>query len=196
MIQIPTWKVYTVIVVCILGIFYSLPNLVSQSVRDTMSTLPSWMPQKTVNLGLDLRGGAQLLYQLEVGKVIKDRADALRDDMRKTLREEKIGYTGLGILQSGVEIQLKSLADGEKVRSFLRRNNDTELEISSSNDGLNIQATFSDAAQEEIVTQVVSQAIEVVRRRIDELGTTEPAILRQGRDRILIQAPGANAEEL
>lgn len=196
MIQIPTWKVYTILLVCLLGILYSLPNVSGQSARLWMqSNLPSWMPTKTVNLGLDLRGGAHLLYEVEVGKVIKDRANNVLDDLRKGLREQKIGYSRIGAISGGVQVVLKDVRAVDAARKILR-GFQADLNISSGDDNLSVHAVFSDVERKEIYSQVLSQAIEVVRRRIDELGTTEPVIQRQGEDRILIQAPGADAEEL
>ncbi len=196
MIQIPTWKVYTIIAVCLLGVLYALPNVAGPYARTWAENyLPTWLPSKTVNLGLDLRGGAHLLYEVEVEKVVKDRSENVLDDLRKSLREDKIAYTRIGTIPGGAQVTLKDESDSDAVRKILR-GFQADLVISEGETPTNIKAVFSETEKTQIYSQVLSQAIEVVRRRIDELGTTEPVIQRQGEDRILIQAPGADSEEL
>ena len=72
MINIAPWKVVLTLLVCTLGFLYAMPNVAGQGARDWLqSSLPAWMPTKTVNLGLDLRGGAHLLYEVDVAVVVK-----------------------------------------------------------------------------------------------------------------------------
>ncbi len=196
MVNIPRWKVILIVIICALGVLYSAPNVMSEQGRVWLrESLPSWMPNKTVNLGLDLRGGAHLLYAVDVESVYKERAEALEGDIRKALREEKIGYSRLGTVKNGVRVTLRDPAQGEQARRILR-GLETGLTVETGDvDGL-ISATFSDEKIKEISDQTLSQSIEIVRRRIDELGTTEPIIQKQGADRLLIQAPGADAQAL
>lgn len=196
MVNIAPWKMVLTILVCILGFAYASPNLISAESRAwAQENLPSWIPSKTINLGLDLRGGAHLLYEVDVDVVVRERADNMLQDMRKTLREDKIGYKRIGVIPNGIRITLRDTANGEDARRNLRRSN-PNLDITTSDDGLTIEAILNEAGLREIHDQTISQSIEIVRRRIDELGTTEPIIQRQGEDRILIQAPGADAESL
>ena len=173
---------------CLAGIFYSLPNFVGG-----MSNLPSWLPHKTINLGLDLRGGAHLLYEVDVEVVFKERADAMVQDLRSELRKNKIGYSRLTSIQDGVRVILRDEKDGAQARKILRR---FDQNILIETKDLTIEGKMNEAARKLVFDQTIAQSIEIVRRRIDELGTTEPAIQRQGENRILIQAPGADAEEL
>ena len=196
MIQIAPWKIVLTLLVCALAFLYAAPNVVSEQTRSWLQiNLPSWMPTKTVNLGLDLRGGAHLLYEVDVNVVLKERADSLLQDMRKSLREDKIGYKRIGVIPGGVRVTLKDNGDGEAARRLLRRM-DPNLDIETSSDGLRIEALINETGIRELNDQTLAQSIEIVRRRIDELGTTEPVIQRQGEDRILIQAPGADADSL
>ena len=196
MVNIAPWKAFLILAVCFLGIVYSLPNLAGPETRSWMQAhLPGWMPTKTVNLGLDLRGGAHLLYQVEVDVVLKERADTLLQDLRAELRKEKIGYSRIGTIPNGIRLRLINPEHGEAARKILRAS-DPNLDILTSSDGETIEAVMNETALKQIFDQAMSQSIEIVRRRIDELGTTEPVIQRQGQDRILIQAPGANAEQL
>lgn len=196
MITLARWKVVLILFVCAFGVLYSAPNLMSLSVRTAMQeNLPAWFPTKTVNLGLDLRGGAHLLYEVDVDVVFKERADMMLQDLRTSLRKAKIGYARIGTIKNGVRVKLRKKGDAEEARKILRRT-DANLEILTASDGVTIEAVQGEAGLKAIYDQTISQSIEIVRRRIDELGTTEPVIQRQGKSRILIQAPGANAEEL
>ena len=196
MIQIAPWKIVLTILACVYGFLYAAPNLVGPDTRAWLSeSLPAWAPNKTINLGLDLRGGAHLLYEVEVDVVVKERADGMLQDFRKSLREDKIGYKRIGVIPNGVRITLRDANDGENTRRIIRRSNQN-LDIDTSSDGLTIEAVMNEAGLNEVYDHALSQSIEIVRRRIDELGTTEPIIQRQGEDRILIQAPGADSQSL
>ncbi len=196
MIRISRWKRILIAAVCVFGVLYAMPNMMSEGSRTWVSeNLPGWAPSKTVNLGLDLRGGAHLLYEVNVDVVFRERADGMVQDLRSALRKEKIGYSRIGAIANGVRVKLRNKGDGEVVRKILRKS-DPNLEIITSNDDLTIEASMNDVGLKQTFDQTLSQSIEIVRRRIDELGTTEPIIQRQGERRILIQAPGADAEAL
>jgi preprotein translocase subunit SecD len=192
MINIAPWKIFLTLAVCVLGIFNSLPNMLS---ADARSSLPSFLPSKTVNLGLDLRGGAHLLYDVDVKKVFKERADSMLQDARKSLRQAKIGYKRIGVIEGGVKVSLRKKDDGEAARKILRGLSNN-LDVRTLEGGMQLEASLNEAGIKQLYDHTLSQSIEVVRRRIDELGTSEPIIQRQGESRILIQAPGADAGEL
>ena len=188
MINIPRWKVILVVIVCALGLLYSMPNVIGSGAREFIATkMPAIFPHKTVNLGLDLQGGSHLLLEVDIDSVLRERSEALVSSLRPEMRSEKIGYKRLKDIENGATISLRDEADGEALRKLIRRV-DNSLEIDT--DGDVVTATFSDMALKEIQDQTISQSIEIVRRRIDETGTREPAIQRQGDDRILVQLPG------
>ena len=196
MVNIARWKIYLTLIVCVLGVFYAAPNMLSADARGwAQAHLPAWMPSKTVNLGLDLRGGAHLLYEVDVDVVFRDRADLLVQDLRGALRKENIGYSRIGAIEKGVRITLREATDGEAARKIIREA-DSNLDIETGADGVTVEATLNEVAVKEIMDQTIAQSIEIVRRRVDELGTTEPSIARQGDQRILLQVPGANADDL
>ena len=186
MVQIAPWKIALTLIVCAYAVVYSLPNLFSAG------ALPSFLPQKTVNLGLDLRGGAHLLYSVDVKSVFAERQDATRQDLRRLLRKEKIGARVL-VREGNIVVILRDLSDGEGARRLIRR---TYQDYVIDTDGAALTLRMDEAAVRRISDQTIADSIETVRRRIDALGTTEPAIARQGADRILVQAPGADASEL
>ena len=92
MLHFPQWKVILVFGIVLASIIFALPNVFA---RSTMVAMPSWLPHKQVNLGLDLQGGAHLLYQLDENEMIEDWLNNLRGDVRETLRRARIGYTDL-----------------------------------------------------------------------------------------------------
>lgn len=192
MIHIARWKKIAVILVCVFGLLYSLPNVVGGKAQDFLNNnMPAIAPSKTVNLGLDLQGGSHLLLEVELDAVITERAEALVDALRPELRENKIGYRRLNDIvtvdKQGVRVQLRDVADADAVRKIIRQL-DNGLMIDS-DEGV-VEGIYSDDALKEIQDQTISQSIEIVRRRIDETGTREPVIQRQGDDRILVQLPG------
>ena len=187
MIQIAPWKRVMILLICLAGLLYALPNGFKSG------TLPSFMPQKTVNLGLDLRGGAHLLYEVDIDSVFEDRADQMKQDVRSQLRKAKISPKGLKAVPMGIIFTLRDEADGEKARKIIRKSYRNHV---IAMDGAQVSALLDEAGQKIVTDQVIAQSIEIVRRRIDELGTTEPLIQRQGENRILVQAPGGDAEAL
>lgn len=192
MIHIARWKVISVLIVVLMAFAYSSPNLVPSEARSWMQqSLPGWMPNKTVNLGLDLQGGSHLLLEVGVDTVVKERAESFVQSARAALREEKVGYSRISAMDKGVRLVLRDAADAKAARAILRKQ-DADMLVETSDDELTIEAHLSEQAIKEINTQTISQSIEIVRRRVDETGTREPAIQRQGEDRIIVQLPGVD----
>jgi preprotein translocase subunit SecD len=193
MVHIARWKIILVLAICALGVLYAAPNLLSRATVDQWAEdLPAWLPTRTVNLGLDLQGGSHLLLQVEVKEVIAERMEALLDSVRAELRQARIGYTDLAVTDAAVTFQLRDAADTGTVRDVLR---DVDPDIVVDTAGETVSLRLSEAAVARRTEQAVQQSIEIVRRRIDETGTREPTIQRQGRDRILIQLPGVDDPE-
>ena len=197
MVNIPRWKIIFTLLVCAMAVLFSAPNLVGQQAQSWMQTnLPSWMPSKTINLGLDLQGGSHILLEVAIGTVIKERSDALVQAARPILRGET-GYKRIGALTGeagGIQVTLRKAEDVEQARSLLR---DLDLDISWRviEEKNRLEGVFTEDALIRIRNQTIDQSIEIVRRRIDETGTREPVIQRQGDDRILVQLPGIDDPE-
>lgn len=195
MIHFDRWKVIFVLIACALAVLYSAPNLLGKStVEGLQANLPSWLPTKTINLGLDLQGGSHLLLEVDVGNVVNERSQALEQSARPELREAKIGYLRISSLPQGMRVQIRDTADVEKARKIIREL-DEQVDVVVGEDGKTIEAQFTDLALKQIRDQTISQSIEIVRRRIDETGTREPVIQRQGDDRIIVQLPGVDDPE-
>ncbi|MEM6780918.1 MAG: protein translocase subunit SecD [Pseudomonadota bacterium] len=190
MVQIPRWKVIAVLVVIAMAFIYSAPNVIGTKAQTWMQeSLPSWLPSKTVNLGLDLQGGSHLLLDVDLDVVVRERAEGLEDAARPELRSARVGYRRIGVMPNGVRVTLRDLDDADAVRDILRELDDG-LEVTI--DGDKVEGIFTEEYLEELNSQVIDQSIEIVRRRIDETGTNEPVIQRQGDDRILVQLPGVD----
>jgi len=173
----------------------AVPNLLAPA---TFDALPSALKRKMV-LGLDLQGGSHLLLQVDADFVRKEKGENLRDDVRRVLRDAKIGYTNLALQGLTTSVRIREEKDVPEALRKLRElsqplagvfagSNIQDIEINE-NGGL-IRLTISNAGIIQRVGQSVEQSIEIVRKRVDELGTVEPSIQRQGLDRILVQVPG------
>ncbi|MCI5060534.1 MAG: protein translocase subunit SecD [Alphaproteobacteria bacterium] len=189
MLHIARWKIILILLVCAFGVLYAAPNVIGAGVRGFIADkLPGFVPHQTVNLGLDLQGGSHLLLEVDLDSVMKERSETLVNSLRSELRSGKIGYRRLKAMEGGVRVNLRDAGDMDAVKKALRKLNN-ELLIETP-DKTTLEAVFSDMALKEIRDQTIDQSIEIVRRRIDETGTREPVIQRQGEDRILVQLPG------
>jgi preprotein translocase subunit SecD len=190
MLRFPTWKVVVILGICLAGVAFSLPNLFP---RAEMERMPDWLPHQQINLGLDLQGGSHLLLEINLDAVIEERLTSLIDDVRATLRPERIGYRGLGIQGGAVVFTLTDPAASARAVELLDDLNANpvapELEVVDAGSG-RIQVRLTETAASDLRSRAVQQSLEIVRRRIDEVGTREPTIQRQGSDRILVQVPG------
>ncbi len=193
MVYLERWKVILIVAVCAIGLLYAAPNLLGREKAAWLEAhTPSFFPNKAVNLGLDLRGGSHLLLEVAVDNVIEERLQSSVDQTRDALRREKIGYTDLGITNGAVHFKLTSPDQEEKAREALREM-DPDLDVSASAGNFTLRMT--DAIVLARKKSAMDQSIEIVRRRIDETGTREPSIQRQGENRILVQLPGVDDPE-
>ena len=188
MSHFPRWKLILIFLICSFGIVLAMPNFVNSS---KLEQLPDWWPKQTMNLGLDLRGGSHLLLAVDFPYYYKEQIENLKDNLRKELRTEKIGYVNLNILKDGVSFKLRDEAQKDLVNSLLKKN--TDLDISFVNE-LFI-AKYSESYIKSIKDKLIDQSIEIIRRRVDETGTKEPIIQRQGEDKVLLQVPGLQDPE-
>ncbi|SNT74298.1 protein translocase subunit SecD [Paracoccus seriniphilus] len=169
---------------------------------------PGWLPNGLVNLGLDLRGGAHLLGEVKVEQVYKSRMDSLWPELRSALAAERATVGAIrrvpaedGVLKIEIGNPEQLARAVEIVRGFsepvttLSGAGQTSLAISAAGNTITIQ--LSDAEKAVTDDRTIQQSLEIIRRRVDEVGTREPTIMRQGEDRVLIQVPGiGSAAEL
>jgi preprotein translocase subunit SecD len=185
MLILPRWQVIGIIAVTVLAILFALPNLLPGVVLDK---LPSWYQSSRINLGLDLRGGAHFLLEADLRSVLNERLTNLSDSVRGELRKQQVGFKDVTV-QSGssVTVVLREEAQRGKAIEAIRTL-DPSLQVSGTGD--TIQLAFSNVDLVRKKKEVIEQSIEILRRRVDETGTIEPTIARQGDDRILLQVPG------
>lgn len=198
MMYFPPWKVALILGICLLGIIFSAPNLLT---REQAKALPSWLPHQQINLGLDLRGGSHLLLEVDLNAVTVERLQNLVENIRRELGKAHIGYTGgLGVVEKRIVVHLRDPQQLPQALDILKGLatpisqslfdvGQKDLTITAGADAA-VTVELSEAAIQQKAQQAVEQSIEIVRRRIDETGINEPSIQVQGRDRILVQLPG------
>ncbi|PRY26248.1 preprotein translocase subunit SecD [Aliiruegeria haliotis] len=227
MLQIPFWKRLLIWGVVVLVLFMAMPNAFYPRVERhndavklieaegetperlaDMSAWPGWLPSSLVNLGLDLRGGAYLLAEVKVEDVYADRMDGYWPEVRDALRAERETVGSIRRVDGPAgELHVKianpeAMGRAMEVVSELSRpilsltgTGSNDIDVSGQGDTLVI--TLSEAEKLATDDRTVRQSLEIVRRRVDEVGTREPSIQRQGEDRIVISVPGiGSADEL
>src|ERR1700720_934040 len=196
MLYFTRWKALGIILIALVVCLCAVPNFFPEA---KVKTWPKWA-QRHLVLGLDLQGGSHLLLEVDANAVKKDKLDQVRDDVRRVLRENKIVYTGLASRADSVEVRITKDTDLPTALSKLRElsqplggllgsSGQRSLDVSDAGSGL-IRLTVPQAAITDRIRQAVEQSIQIVERRVNELGTVEPLIQRQGNDRILVQVPG------
>ena len=190
MLYFAEWKIILICAVCALGVLFSLPNVFTPQ---QLSFLPHQIPHKQVSLGLDLRGGSYLLLEVDVAAAEREHLSSIVESVRNALRDAKIGYTGLDAQGDAIVFSIRDRGQIDEAKQALAKI-DPELTVDITGDGAGTMK-FSTIATENRRRQAVDQSIEIIRRRIDETGTKEPTIQRQGQDRILVELPGVDNPE-
>ncbi|MDX8477987.1 protein translocase subunit SecDF [Mesorhizobium sp. VK24D] len=179
-------------------VILAAPNLFPASM---LAQLPSWVPKRQMTLGLDLQGGSHILLQMDQNDLIKDQMETTRDEIRTLLRDAKINYTGLSGTGRTVQVRINDQSQVDAAKAALKPITNPvnaslfaggsvqSMTLDDSEPGL-LKFTVTDAGLKYRTSTALSQAIEVVERRVNALGTTEPIVQRQGDDRILVQVPG------
>jgi len=226
--QTPLWKRILIWGICALGLLYATPNLFYSRVEThndaakaieaagfatpeqeaALAQWPSWAPSGLVNLGLDLRGGAHLLAEVQVSDVYASRIDAMWPEVRTALQDvrDAVGNVRRQPSPPGVlRVAISNPAGMDKAVAAVRAlatpvvsltgmgQNDIDVTV----EGDEIVVQLSEAERAATDKRTIDQTLEIVRNRVDEVGTREPTIQRQGDDRVLIQVPGlGSAAEL
>ncbi len=176
--------------------------------RQSIESWPGWLPSDLVNLGLDLRGGAHLLAEVRLSDVYSDRMDAMWPDVRDALRgvRAEVGTIRRQDAPPGelhvrisrpeeIDVAVAAVRDLARPLVSLTAVGSEDIEVSSV-DGV-VTVTLSEDERLATDDRTMQQSLEIIRRRVDEVGTREPSIQRQGSDRVIIQVPGiGSAEEL
>ena len=197
MLDFPPWKVWTIALVALLGVLFAVPNFFPESV---VKTWPSGLPRNQLSLGLDLRGGSHLMLEAATEDVRKTKLEALEDTVRGELRDATggaVAFSDLSTTGGRLSVTITDPAALDRAVEALRKlsqpmgglTGQRDLDVSVV-DGNRIVMTETDAGLAKAIDDAMAQAVEVIRKRIDELGTREPSITRQGDNRIVVQVPG------
>lgn len=200
MMTLSRWKVILVVLATLLGAIFTLPNMLPAS---TLASLPGFVPKKTLALGLDLQGGSSLLLEVDTNALRNERLTNMIEDVRTTLTQEQIAFTDLGQVNGAVSVRITDPSRMNDALNALRRTvgaplagtpGGRDVTVSSTPDQRITMAFVPDAFDAE-AARAVDQSIEIIRRRVDQLGTKEIDITRQGKARIFLQAPGESDPE-
>jgi preprotein translocase subunit SecD len=185
MLNLQRWQTFVIIAIVVLSCLFALPNVLPASVLDV---LPHWYAQSRINLGLDLRGGAHFLLEADLRSVFNERLNNLSDSVRGELRKNQVGFREVTVDPGGaIVVSLRDESQRAKAVEAIRAV-DPGLTVSGQGDIIRVAYSEQDLFRKK--KEVVDQSIEILRRRVDETGTIEPTIVRQGDDRILLQVPG------
>jgi len=191
MLHFPRWKILLIAGSCLLFVLLAIPSFLSESTRNK---IPDWLPKRAVSLGLDLQGGSQLLLEVDFDAFTREQLANLVDEIRTRFRELKIGYRGLAVSDGKVVFTIREDNTVDVNKALQEVSPDLDIEQA---DALSYKVGFSDKWLKVSRTQVIDQSLEIVNRRVNESGTKEPIIQRQGEKRILLQVPGlADPEHL
>jgi preprotein translocase subunit SecD len=203
MLHISQWKAAAILLTALICCLFALPNFFPEK---SVQRWPKWA-QRHIVLGLDLQGGSHILLQVDANDVRRQKLQSLQDDVRKLLREARIGLVRAPVIRgNAVEVvvregevqqaltKLRELS--QPISTFIGAGGARTVDIESAAGGL-IRLTVTEPAILERMRQVVDQSVEIIGRRVNAMGLVEPSIQRQGIDRVLVQVPGlGNPQEL
>jgi preprotein translocase subunit SecD len=201
MLYISKWKATAILLTAVIACLFAVPNFFPES---TVKRWPAWA-QRHIVLGLDLQGGSHILLEVDGADVRKQRLQTLQDDMRRVLREARVGLTSAPVIRgNSVEVRIREndLQQGvSKLRELsqplggvLATTGARSLDVENVGAGL-VRLTPTEPALIERMRQVAEQSVQIIERRLNAFGLVEPSIQRQGADRILVQVPGFDNPE-
>jgi SecD/SecF fusion protein len=191
------WKLVSYALIILVGCLIAAPNLLS---RQQLAALPDWVPKKTVALGLDLKGGAHLVLEIDEAALLRRQVDSLTERARATLRDARIPGVAINRSEAAVTVRVADSAQRAEAERILRglvsmvslsvmTQSQPDLVVTALPNGA-LQLRFTEAALIARRSAAVDQSLEIVRRRVDEVGVAEPTVQRLGPGRIMVQLPG------
>jgi preprotein translocase subunit SecD len=179
------------------ALIYLAPTFLFDDAQEPPSWWPAFLPQETLRLGLDLQGGTHLVLEVKVEKAIENALDRVRGELVNLFRER--GVSGATVEKAaGGQLRLKvPAAEAERVRGFLTSDfpNLVIVNTQTSAGATEFALSLSKDELRSLRDYAVDQSLETIRNRIDQLGVSEPTIVRQGQQDILIQLPGVQDPE-
>lgn len=184
------FKKLAIVTLALFGVFLAIPTIIPNSAK----FVPSWI--QPIPLGLDLKGGAQLLLEVDTETMFKEKSVQLYDSARSALINRDKGvirFSNLRNIDGKVSMIIRDKDEVSRAKGRLKSELGGDVNIESSGNTLTV--SYSDKQKSEMVRDALSRSIEIVRRRIDALGTKEPSIQSQGGKYVLIQLPGVDNPE-
>ncbi|MBQ8294564.1 MAG: protein translocase subunit SecD [Alphaproteobacteria bacterium] len=184
------FKKLAIVFIAVFGVLLAVPTMAPK----LAPYFPSWI--QPVQLGLDLKGGAQLLLEVDTSTMFQEKTAQLYDEARSNLIDRNKGvirFSNLRNVDGVVSLTVRDADDVSKAKGRLKSAFGNTVDISS--DGNVIKLSYSEKQKAEMVQDALARSIEIVRRRIDALGTKEPSIQSQGGKYILVQLPGVDNPE-
>lgn len=197
MLQITRWKTIAILASIVLAVILALPNVLP---ADLQAKLREWN-LRPITLGLDLQGGSNVLLEVDRADLLESLSRQLSSDVRNTMRDAKVGYSGLTRADNAVRVRVTKPEDVDKAEAALREllnpldsgmfgaGGSVNL-FDLARDGQQFTFTFSSQGLDAKIALAVSQSLKIVENRVNALGTSEPVIQQQGKDRIVVQLPG------
>jgi preprotein translocase subunit SecD len=196
MLYISKWKAIAILLTAVICCLFALPNFFPES---TVKRWPQWA-QRHIVLGLDLQGGSSILLEVDANDVRRQRLQALQDDVRRTLRDARVGLVNAPVIRgNAVEVRIREsdLQQGlaklrelsQPLGGLLGTTGQRSLDVENAGGGL-VRLSVPEPAIIERMRQVAEQSVQIIEKRLNAFGLVEPSIQRQGVDRILVQVPG------
>ncbi len=197
MLNFSRWRVLAILGALLVALIMALPNVLPPDLQQALKPYNL----KPVTLGLDLQGGSNVLLEVDRVDLRSRLTQQLSSDIRGTLRETKIGYSGLNRFDNGVRVRITKPEDVERANTELRKllqPLDTGLFGSGQSSSLfdltsqdqQLTFAFNELGVDAKIAQAINQSLKIVESRVNALGTSEPVIQQQGKDRIVVQLPG------
>jgi preprotein translocase subunit SecD len=198
MLNFSRWKIISIVGACLFGLLMLSPNFFSD---EQIEGFPDWMPDKKINLGLDLQGGVHLLWEVGIEDVNQQELDQLRATISEVLREGGVRRFKRPVVDGdAVSVRISDAKQVDEAIKLLRDFSTPiqtalgpipDFEVSEAGNNV-LELRYTEEALLQRRSDTLARSIEIIRRRIDEMGTQEPTIQRQGDDRILVQVPGVD----
>ena len=196
MLYISRWNMLATIGITLLVCMFAIPNFFP---KDVVEKWPQWA-QRHIVLGLDLQGGSHILLEVDSAAVRREKVEALRDDVRRVIRENRLSPASVNVRGTTVDVRIREGADAklayqklqelsQPLGGLLQATGQRSVDVVDAGNGV-FRLTVTEPALVERIRQSVDQSIQIIERRVNELGTVEPSIQRQGVDRVLVQVPG------
>ncbi|MDA0338906.1 MAG: protein translocase subunit SecD [Proteobacteria bacterium] len=195
MLNFSRFRILSILAVVLLGALFAFPNLLSKQAAEG---LPGWLPNGQINLGLDLQGGQYLLLNVGVEETVEADLKDLRASVPQVLIDA--GTKGRATLDGdAVVVTLNDESNAAAASDALFKDlsqpvntgfgAQANIEITQGSPGV-LELRFTETAIKDRRDQVMAKTLEVIRKRVDALGTREPTIQRQGDQRVLVEIPG------